>query len=56
MGYVVQKVALGQDFLQVVQFSPLSINPSLIQAYSLISHQLTVPLNKTLKKNYTYII
>jgi len=56
MGYVVEKVALGQVFLQVLQFSLVSINPSVLQAYSLISYQLTVPLNKTLRKFTLHII
>lgn len=53
VGFVVEKVALGQVFLQALQFSPVSINPSVLHAYSLICHQLTVPLNNTLRKTYT---
>jgi hypothetical protein len=27
VGFVVDKVALGQNFLQVLQFSPVNVNP-----------------------------
>jgi len=54
-----QKKWHWDSFLQVLQLSPVSIYPLVLQAYSLISHQLTVPLNKTLSaflKNENKII
>ena len=54
-GFVVDKVAMGQGFLQVrLNFSPLSIIPPMLQSHSstidtILSHQLTKLLNKAHK-------
>ena len=54
-GFVVDKVAMGQGFLQVrLNFSPVSIIPPTLQSHSsttdaILPHQLTILLNKALK-------
>jgi len=53
MGFVVDKVALGQVFLSVLQFC--CITPAMLHTYSFIINTTLysqLPLNNTLKNRY----
>jgi len=42
MGLMVDKMALGQDFVTVLQFTPVSIMPPLLHTHRLIDGQCSV--------------
>ena len=42
IGFMVDKMALGQDFVTVLQFTPVSIMPPLLHTHRLIDGQCSV--------------
>jgi hypothetical protein len=55
VGFVLDKVALGEDFLRVLKFSPVSITPPKHHAHSLIFHPYnTITATDSVLKQCTY--